>query len=86
MTMSFSELICVEIYRDGKEYGRRHWRAVPRVGEEIALKDPARSTRPDELFAHRITRIIWGVNLDDEEKRFGTGAVTVRLFVEAQAD
>ena len=82
--MALHDLICIEIYRDGKEYGRRHWHAAPRIGEEIALRDPERSSDPNEAFAHKVVRVIWGVNPDDEEKRFGTGAVTVRVFVERQ--
>lgn len=51
----------IHIILDGKDYGMRFWKNVPRVGEAIILK----GYRSDNRVPCLIKQVAWGVAEDD---------------------
>jgi hypothetical protein len=57
----------IHVVLDGKDYGMRHWVAVPRVGDHVMLQE---SKSEKVFFTALVTRITWGVAEDDLETKW----------------
>jgi hypothetical protein len=53
--------VWIDFFLNGKVYARRGWFHVPRVGEEVSLRD-AETGKP---MTCRVLRVVWGVERDD---------------------
>lgn len=51
----------IHIIFDGKDYGMRYWKNVPRVGEAVMLKEH----KSDKFFLALVIQVAWGVAVDD---------------------
>lgn len=53
----------IHLILDGKDYGIRYWKNVPRVGECVMLKE----YRSDNFFIAMVAQVAWGVAVDDAD-------------------
>ena len=72
--------VWIKFYVGGREYAVRRWHQVPRVGDEIMLRDPANPAACDKYGkrAFSVKRIVWGVESEQEE-RDGWQAANVEI-------
>lgn len=53
--------VSIDFFLDGRVYAHRYWFHVPRVGDEVNLRD----AEADEQMTCRVLRVVWGVERSD---------------------
>jgi hypothetical protein len=54
--------VSIDFFLEGKIYAHRYWFHVPRVGDEIALRD----AETDANMICKVVRVVWGVERKDD--------------------
>lgn len=54
--------VSIDFYMSGKICAHRYWFHVPRVGDEITLKD----SKSGADTTYKIIRVVWGVEREDD--------------------
>jgi hypothetical protein len=49
--------VSIDFFLDGRVYAHRYWLHVPRVGDEVNLRD----AEADAQMTCRVLRVVWGV-------------------------
>lgn len=49
--------VSIDFFLDGRVYAHRYWFHVPRVGDEVSLRDAEK----DAPMICRVLRVVWGV-------------------------
>lgn len=49
--------VSIDFFLDGRVYAHRYWFHVPRVGDEVNLRD----AESDGVMTCRVLRVVWGV-------------------------